>query len=487
MEWTRQMRYRKLEDANLDDLTNLQQQVATSPWRQKFHIQPPTGLLNDPNGFSYYKGEYHLFYQWFPLGPVHGLKYWYHVTSKDLVHWEEQGVGIAPDQDYDSHGAYSGSGIVHEGKLHLLYTGNHRTDDWERIPTQALAILDEKGQIQKLPEPVIKDVPTGYTDHFRDPKVWKQDSRFYAIIGAQRINETGCTVLYESQDLQNWTFKGEIQTDYLQFGYMWECPDYLELDDKGILIFSPQGLEPKGHSYRNIYQSGYLLGDKLDLETLQYNGANFTELDHGFDFYAPQTMEAPDGRRLLVGWMGLPEIAYPTDAHNWAHCLTLPRELSLVDGKLRQKPIQELEKLRKDGQSLTGNQDSDWNLAGGTYYELMVQFENIQASNVGLKLRVGKNEETTLSYDGSRIFLDRSKSGEAFAAVYGTTREIPYTKNHLKLQVFMDTSSVEIFINDGEFVMTARIFPEPESEGIEIFALDGTCDITYQKWNLEVD
>ncbi|MDQ0198263.1 beta-fructofuranosidase [Neobacillus ginsengisoli] len=347
MIWTKEQRYRHIEEVSQKELLKLRLKVSDCNWRQTFHIQPETGLLNDPNGFSYYNGEYHLFYQWFPLGPVHGLKYWYHTKSKDLVHWENVGIGIEPTDDYDSHGAYSGSAIEHDGKLYLLYTGNTRDKDWERHPYQRLAIMDKAGEIVKLEQPVIRDVPNGYTDHFRDPKIWKEGNKFYAVIGAQRENKTGCVVLYSSTDLLNWKFEGELKTNLINFGYMWECPDYFELQDQGVLIFSPQGLEPKEDHFKNIYQSGYILGDKLDLEKLTLTHAPFQELDRGFDFYAPQTMMEADGRRILVGWMGMPEIDYPTDKNGWAHCLTLPRELSIRKSKLIQQPVKELQALRK--------------------------------------------------------------------------------------------------------------------------------------------
>ena len=127
MEWTREQRYRKIEEATKDELQKLSTRVKSCPWRQVFHIQPETGLLNDPNGFSYYNGEYHLFYQWFPLGPVHGLKYWYHTTSKDLVHWKNAGIAINPNSNFDSHGAYSGSAIEHEDNLYLCIRATHAT------------------------------------------------------------------------------------------------------------------------------------------------------------------------------------------------------------------------------------------------------------------------------------------------------------------------------------------------------------------------
>src|SRR5690606_4143580 len=138
----REEKYRILEQAVPGELEKLQEQVKNCPWRQTYHIQPPYGLLNDPNGFTFYQGEYHLLYQWFPLGTFHGMKYWYHTKSKDLAHWNNVGIGIEPGDPHDSHGAYSGSGIVKDGKLYLMYTGNTRDEQWNRHPYQNLAIMD---------------------------------------------------------------------------------------------------------------------------------------------------------------------------------------------------------------------------------------------------------------------------------------------------------------------------------------------------------
>jgi len=99
MEWTKEKRYRKMHDVTEEEIKGLAKLVKQCPWRQSFHVQPVTGLLNDPNGFSFYNGEYHLFYQWFPLGPVHGLKHWYHTKSKDLVHWENVGLALEPSNE----------------------------------------------------------------------------------------------------------------------------------------------------------------------------------------------------------------------------------------------------------------------------------------------------------------------------------------------------------------------------------------------------
>lgn len=488
MEWTKEQRYRKIEDASREELETLKANVAQSPWRLRFHIQPQTGLLNDPNGFSYFNGEYHLFYQWFPLGPVHGMKYWYHTKSTDLVHWENVGIGIEPEEYFESHGVFSGSALEHDGQLYLFYTGNTRDENWIRHPYQCMAVMNKEGQITKFKEPVIPSVPEGYTDHFRDPKLWKQDGAFYAVIGAQRENQTGCVVLYRSTDLHDWEFLGEIQTGLKDFGYMWECPDYFELHDKGVFVFSPQGLEPQGDAFHNIYQSGYLIGGKLDLETRTFVHGEFAELDRGFDFYAPQTTLDPKGRRILVGWMGLPDVSYPTDKHGWAHCLTLPRELSLKDGKLIQQPIPELQTLRKDQaelEDLLDDQTKSYEQFEGISYELICEFENQDADEFGVHLRAGDKEETVIKFDRTeqKVVLDRSRSGELSAVEHGTVRKCGVVGDKVRFHIFVDVSSVEIFVNDGQEVFTARIFPESESRQIRFFANKGKAKVKAVKWN----
>ncbi|MFS0880754.1 glycoside hydrolase family 32 protein [Metabacillus niabensis] len=486
MEWTKEMRYQRLENVSEETMEELRERVENCQWRQTFHIQPPTGLLNDPNGFSFYNGEYHLFYQWFPLGPVHGLKYWYHTKSKDLAYWENVGIAIKPDHFYDSHGAYSGSGIVKDNELYLMYTGNTRNDNWERSPYQVIAIMNKDGEISKQANPVIFGVPDGYTDHFRDPKLFKKGEHYYAMIGAQREDKTGCVVLFESANLQNWSFLGEVKTDIQPFGYMWECPDYFELDDKGILVFSPQGISPQGNSYQNIYQSGYLIGDKLNIPQLKFSHGDFAEIDRGFDFYAPQTMLAPDGRRILVGWMGLPELDYPTDENGWAHCLTLPRELTLKDNKLIQQPVKELAKRRKRKESIrTTIKNETITPFKGTAFELICEINALHAKSLGVELRAKENEKTVVEYKVKEktIELDRSKSGKSVGEEYGTVRRCTL-EQCIKLHVFVDISSVEIFINDGEEVFTSRIFPQADSEEIRIFVNDGEASIVAEKWDL---
>ncbi|QDI91425.1 sucrose-6-phosphate hydrolase [Salicibibacter halophilus] len=490
MNWTREQRYRSFSGMTKEEYEKLQQTVEQSPWRQTFHIQPPIGLLNDPNGFCFHSGQYHLFYQWFPFGPVHGLKHWYHVTSDDLVHWENQGVGMEPQKWFESHGAYSGSGIVHDDKLHLLYTGNTRDSEWKRHSYQCIAIMDKHGDIKKHTAPIIQGPPEGYTQHFRDPKVWQQGDSFYLVIGAQRENQTGCVLLYRSSNTFQWEFVGEVKTGKNDFGFMWECPDYFELDGKGVLLFSPQGLEAQNYHYQNIYQSGFLIGTPIHLDDGFFEHGEFQELDAGFDFYAQQTTLAPDGRRILIGWMGLPEIEYPTDRHQWAHCLTIPRELFIKNGSLYQQPVREMEKLRRSHTAkfdTINNESKTYDSIYGQCYELKSEINIQTAATCGIKLRTGQEEETVLYYDNDKkeIVLDRGKSGERFAEAYGFTRSKPLDVEALSLHIFVDVSSVEIFVNEGAYVFTARIFPSRDSRGIAFFARNGRIDLQVDHWSYE--
>ncbi|PTE68077.1 sucrose-6-phosphate hydrolase [Staphylococcus devriesei] len=490
-EWSREERYRRLEDVDQSQLDTLKQQVETSMYRQTFHIQPETGLLNDPNGLIYFKGKYYVSHQWFPLGAVHGLKYWFNYTSEDLVTFEPQGAILKPDTRYDSHGVYSGSAFEYEGQLYYMYTGNHRDESWNRVASQMLAKVEEDGTVKKLDKPVIVHQLEGYTSHFRDPKVFKKDGQYYAIIGVQNNEELGRLLLYKAENnhLEEWTLVGELKTELEDFGFMWECPDYFELDNKDVILFSPQGIDAQGDKFRNIYQSGYLIGN-LDLETLQFNHDEFVELDNGFDFYAPQTFIDEHGKRILIGWMGLPEINYPTDSEGWAHCLTIPRELTIEEGKLRQRPLKALEKLRRNKETALGYANKFPTILRpyeGKQYELIIDILENEASELYFELRTSKLNSTLITYNSKQqtITLDRSESGLLPDNVEDVTRRTTLDTPLKQLQIFVDTSSIEIFCNDGERVLTSRIFPDDISTGIKTSTESGQVYLEFTKYELK--
>lgn len=455
------------------------------PYRMHYHLMPPVGLLNDPNGFIHYKGMYHLFYQWNPFATEHGAKFWGHYTSPDLVDWTAEPIALAPSEPYEKDGCYSGSAIEHDGKMYLFYTGNVKNDRDEREAYQCLAISEDGYHFEKK-GPIIH-LPEGFTAHFRDPKVWKENGRFYMVIGAQDDEKRGCAVLYSAHTPEDWKYEGIIagaeRQNLGEFGYMWECPDLFHLEDKDILLVCPQGLEADGFKYNNIFQSGYFTGN-FDKETATFNHEAFKELDHGFDFYAPQTTLDAKGRRILFGWMGITDESepyQPTIKYDWIHAMTLPRELILKDNQIYQQPVEELKQLRKNEVSYQKvslhNETRCFDEVSGRVLEISLSgFTTDELEEFSIDVR----GEAQLSYHAAdNVFKLKRKN-----FINGELEERAcHVRSLDNLRIFLDTSSIEVFINDGEDVFTARIFPDSENEHM-IFKTEGNIQFDLKKWDL---
>lgn len=483
-------KYRTLYDAKKNELEILREKSVNSIWKPAFHIHPQFGLLNDPNGLSYYNGEFHVFYQWFPFDATHGMKHWAHVKSNDLVNWERLPVALVPVEDYESHGAYSGASFEVDGKLYLYYTGNIRYGGEERSANQCLAIMDLDGTIVKYENnPIIEGVPEGYTGHVRDPKVFRKNGRYYMLLGAQRSDLTGANIVYESADAVNWSFKGELklELDLPDSVYMFECPDFFELNGHDVLIVSPQGLKAEGQDYHNIYNVIYVLG-KLDIDSLTFEVQYYQELEKGFDFYAPQTFSGKNNERLLFSWAGMGEVEYPSDKESWAHCLSIPRELTIEKDRLLQNPAQEMKQLRRNsvGAELILEKEFVEFDNASNRYELEIEINPEDNELFGLELFASESEGLLLQFDSSHntVSLNREKFAAAFGSEFGFVRCASLViGDAVKVQVFVDASIAEIFINNGEVVFTARVFPKENSTGIRVFSA-GKLTCNYKKHEL---
>ena len=315
-------------------------------WHNKFHLEMPKGLVNDPNGLCYHQGKYQIFFQWNPFGCEHKHKHWAYTQTTDFINYTKPQIALAPIDKFDKDGCYSGSARSKNNKLEIIYTANLKDEQNIRYPRQVLVKQDDDGKFIK--EKIIIDtVPKGYTTHFRDPYIFAKNNRSFIILGAQRENLTGCALIYEEID-ENWIFRGELKTQLTNFGYMWECPNLFTIDDKDILVFCPQGLKAQKYQYQNLYQAGYLIS-QFNPDTLEFTHGEFHEFDMGFDFYAPQVL-VHENRHILIGWVGMPDKLqdYPTINDGWVHSLTLPRELILKNDKLSQCPISELNELNQN-------------------------------------------------------------------------------------------------------------------------------------------
>lgn len=476
MAWTREQRYRKYSSWSPQLVAALEKQAAASSFKPGYHISPRSGLLNDPNGFSYFNGQWHVFYQSFPFGPVHGLKSWVHCVSTDLVSWQNLGLALEPSNQYDSHGAYSGSALNVDDRLFLAYTGNVRSADWQRTSYQNGAWLDQNNHLVKCPSPLIVP-PDHVTEHFRDPQLLKHGKTYYILAGAQdKESRRGQFSWFKSVDLKNWQDCGYLKQPWDDLGFMVECPNLVFVDGSPVLVFCPQGLKRKQLDYQNIYPNTYSIGTAFSFETGSFTAspASLTNLDEGFDVYASQTFNAPNGQVYLISWIGLPEIEYPTDRENWAHCLSLVKELHVEAGQIVQTPVAAQSKLQTNSVALTpavrqnGVQVVKKN--AGQQYQLELK---ITADQQGCLLLAGDSEHhqgLRLSFDTGetgRFTVDRGFAGISFAAKYGTTRNCVLPAHHeLTLNIFIDHSVCEIFLNGGRKVFTLRYFAPQENTEI---------------------
>lgn len=480
LQFDRESRYRPYPDWPASYVNSLKELASQSPWRNQFHIEPETGLLNDPNGFSYFNGQWHLFYQYYPYGPVHGLKSWYHLQSKDLVHWEEKGITLFPNSPLDSHGAYSGSAIADGDQLRLFYTGNVRDENWVRSPLQNTVTMDKNNQLSEDKQQIIPPLAQA-TEHFRDPMYFKHDGQAWMVIGGQKLDETGTLFLYQNVDdaLDKWDFHSELAIPQASSAYMFECPNINFLDGKVLVVFCPQGISQDQLDYQNIYPNAYVIADGFTQEGELINPSKLENLDYGFDVYATQLINSPDGRVLGVSWLGLPEIDYPSDDYGYQGALSLIKNYQVIDGVLHQYPVEEMLAMRVNERTFDQSIEMDSNS-----YEYEFKVAGDSQAQVQVFAGANNDQGVSLSIDteNGKIKLDRKKMGTVFAEEFGETREVNIdTHEPVTVNIFADTSVLEIFINKGAYVFSSRIFTD-HADQRHIFS-EGTSENTV--WSLQ--
>jgi len=341
----------------------------------------------------------------------------------------------------------------------MFYTGNtRRPSDNQRVPYQNLAIFDLNGKLLSK-RPLIENAPEGYTEHVRDPKPYfTEDGKIRFICGAQRENLIGTAIIFEMDNLEDTPrLLGELSLpDFDNKNvFMWECPDLLKLGDKDVFIWSPQGKDQEAHQFQNNYHATYAVGKLTDLT---FEAEYIGELDQGFDFYAPQTFGGLDNQThaVLFGWIGLPDLTYPTDKLKWHSALTLPRELRLEGTRIYQRPIAKIdENLTALSARHLGEKADIANLD-----RAYLKFE---ANNQAFDLTFFQNEKgqsLRLSYENGLICLDRSQSEQTELMEKFDTKRFCEIENLQTVEIFFDRSIIEIFFNHGEKAMTSRFFIE---------------------------
>lgn len=469
--------------------------MTSNRWRMGFHLMPPTGWVNDPNGLCYFNGLYHVFHQYSPDWPHGSERGWGHATSPDLIHWTHHGMVIHQDVPEDANGAYSGSAYIVPGGaadggdlLRLYYTGNVKEagdHDYIRSGRQGNQLLIESADGFALGEKHVllrnADYPDFCSCHVRDPKVWSQDERLHMLLGARDLDDEGLALILESNDGITWNIASTVRPTS-HFGFMWECPDRIELDGFEYLSLCPQGMAelPWANGLRD--QSGYIaLPAAVKLISCErVNPALFRRWDLGFDFYAPQTFTDPQGRTILIGWMGLPEPPFESAPDNldWIHCLTVPRVLTRCeDGAIAQEPVPELEQLR--GEQVP--------LAQGP----LAQADDAQADTLASTLPAHRADivvdgitgpfKLTLDGGASISFADGvltlAFDGGAQGIGRGRKERSASVDALENLRVLVDSSALEIFANSGREVFSTRWFPTADKLDIAIQGTVATASV----------
>ncbi|KOB72265.1 Beta-fructofuranosidase 2 [Operophtera brumata] len=418
-------------------------------YRLHYHVIPPVGWMNDPNGFSYYKGEYHIFYQYYPYDSVWGPMHWGHSSSPNLVDWKTLPTALVPEEEM----CFSGGAVADGDTMILMYTGRVVTDEEPYFnETQYLAFSNDGIQFTKYDgNPVLKETPNNSPD-FRDPKVWKHGEHWYAIIGSKTDDETGRVLLYRSLDMINWEFLRILGESTGEMGYMWECPDLFELNGKFVFLWSPQGLAPQGDRFKNIYQTGYIIGN-FNYETFEFiPETEFEELDYGHDFYASQTAEK-DGKRYQVAWFNTWEKTHPEAADGWAGALTMFRELELVGDRILMKPVEDMITLRGE-LVLDGELQKDDTIDFDQTGEIIIKADLEKKIEILIAGRNG-GDKVWIRWDPEvgKVSVDRS----------GDVRQVKWSpiSSH-SWRLFLDASSLELFCGEGEVVFSSRAYPDGE-------------------------
>ena len=474
--------------------------AGTNLYRPRYHFAPESNWMNDPNGLVYYEGEYHLFYQHNPYEPVWGPIHWGHAISRDLTHWKYLPLALKPDDlgyifsgsvvvdQNDSSGFFDGgSGLV------AVYTSAKKRGEENYLQRQSIALSEDRGRswVKYGGNPVIENPGLR---NFRDPNVfWHEPTERWIMV----VSSQSGVRFYGSFNLKDWKLLGELGGEVGSHEGVWECPDIFKLpvvgdEAKWVLTVGDVFGGPAGGS-----RMQYFVGE--------FDGSNFKPdsssrktawVDYGQDFYAARTWNnLPSDRRVWIGWMS--NLYYQEDipTRGWRGAMSVPRELALKKDEERyqlvQQPVQELKNLRADSKRWKGLEVSEESNFSpeitGRSLELKLEADPGTSEEFGFKLRKSSDQETAVGYhvEDSKLFVDRSQSGKTdFSEIYLDKHEAPLEPEDemVRMRIFLDRSSVEVFGNGGKKVISSLIFPEAGEEAVKLYVEKGEILVS----NLEI-
>lgn len=417
--------------------------------KQRLHLKAPDNWINDPNGFIYYKGYYHLFYQYFPYGPRWGTMHWGHAVSKDLTQWEHVGLALFPTKRGDQNGCFSGSALEKDGRMYLTYTGvrYEETDPEnihvclnERFESVQMMISSEDGfhfdnwNGKQMVLPPVMDDAVGNRTHTRDPKVWRGKDRWYMVLGSTQKEEQGVLLFYESEDLHSWKLKNRV-TKSPDYGWMWECPDYFETDGGKVLLLSAMRLfkDEKIQQNHSICFPVEFKEDTCEIEIPD----DYQFVDYGLDLYAPQTTLDEEGRRILAAWIRMPK---PVE-EGWIGMFCSPRVVECRNGHIYFR-------MHPNIRNACSREIQDVSQADREGYRVLFELQDGENVDIG---------GFSVSRCGNKICTDRSR---VFPHEKGfhLKSQTPEIKEGSKIEILVDENLVEVFVNDGEYVLSNAVY-----------------------------
>ena len=432
--------------------------------RPSFHVTAPEGWINDPNGLVYFKEKYHVFYQHYPYDTCWGPMHWGHVSSTDLIHWDRLPIALYPKIDTNEDGCFSGTSIIYNDILYVVYTGFFENGGGENI-RQLQYLASSVDGINFTKHGLIigeKELPSEYSAcDFRDPKIWRENDKFYILVAAKKKNGKGHMLLFESSDIFHWSFVGDVFDESL--GVMYECPDYV--NNLNILLYSEQFQPNQGYTHLNIHSCSYATG-KLDVLNAKFNSDNKGVVDYGFDFYAPQVFA---NKAVLIGWLNMWDRTNPSVKYGFAGTLTIPRKIEVKDGKLLQTPVWDYS--NKNTLKINHKYKDSFKLGA-----LKLELTNLNEINI--KLRKKNDQYFNVKLVDDLLVFDRSNCGEKIIgaetnedSINGIRRMPLYDKKHVTIEVISDEFSLEFFVNG----LAASFLIYPDFDAVEL-EIDVNCE-----------
>lgn len=416
------------------------------------NLKAPDNWINDPNGFIYYKGKYHLFYQYFPYAPMWGTMHWGHAVSDDLLHWKHLEPAIFPTKAYDRDGIFSGSAIEKDGKLYLYYSAvQYIVTDEENIHVpvdgqyevgQAMLISEDGYHFDNwnnksllIPSHVDARI-TDAADN-RDPKVWEENGQYYMILGSTDGFREGKVLFYRSNDAISWNYANQYKGK--RWGYMMECPDLFSVEGQYVFLGSVIGDIQDGKENESQTICALAQFDTkqcgLKVEEQSYY------VDYGLDFYAPQTNLDAEGRRVMIGWMRMSQPIQENDEKAWIGMMTMPRVIEVKNNHIYFRP-------HPNVKNAFTKRIADIREAYNQPYRISLKLPEGACLNVG-GYQI-ERKEARISVNRESVYCEKSNYRMQF-----TTPEI---KDGDELDIYVNHHIIEIYINDGEYVISNIVY-----------------------------